>query len=161
MPGTKYVVIGKKIDVQCPNCPATMSYPMDHAGTTTTCAYCGHPIQIPSLPKNVRRPIELPSLDQQEKRKFSALYIFAGILVVGLGVAATRIGADGGPVSLAIFSLNFTVGVFVLGLFLAPFLLPGRIPDWMTGHALLFGLHWLYFPLALIAFYFAWWTYSP
>lgn len=161
MPETKYVIAGKKIAVQCPNCPAVMSFPLEQAGKNTPCPYCGHPILIPALPEKAKVHVELPSFDQKEKRKFYAMFVAAGCIVAGLGIAAILIGSDGGPVSLAIFSLNFTAGALVLGLFLGPFLFPGRIPDWMTGHSLLFGMHWLYFLLALTAFFFAWWVYSP
>jgi len=138
-----------------------MSFPLEQAGKSTTCQYCGHPIQIPGLPEKAKVHVELPSFDQQEKRKFFAVFIAVACIVAGLGIVSLIVGSGGGPVSLAVFSLNFTVGALVLGLFLGPFLFPGRIPDWMTGHSILFGMHWLYLLVALVAFFFAWWTYSP
>ena len=161
MPATKYVVVGKKFELQCPNCPAEMSVPIDRAGAAVASSLCGCPIPVPVLQHPEPQHLHRPSLERGERGKLITLLGASAAVILLLGGAALAVGATGGPVSLAVFALNFAAGWLATGALLAPLLFPARVPEWMTGHSQWLGYHWLFVPMACAAFFFAWLTYSP
>lgn len=161
MPTVKYVVTAKKIELDCPNCPAELLVPAEQAGSTVRCHLCGHPIPVPALPREAAHHIAKPTLQAGEKGKLTVVVGASAFVVLLIGVAAMVVGAEGGPTSLTIFSLSFAAGWLTLGAALAPLLFPARVPEWFTGRSQWLGYHWLFLPLTAAAFFFAWLTYSP
>jgi DNA-directed RNA polymerase subunit RPC12/RpoP len=152
------------IQCQCTNCNAWLEIPDQYRGTTGRCKQCGGIILVPEEP--VRPPAAAKAkarkrADPEEKKRLAVLVgALAAVLVVLAALSFWR-EADGSPLALTLFSINFATGVAAAAAFLVDLHTPDIVADRLRMPLTRLISAVVFIPASVFAFFLAWLTYCP